>query len=181
MIKFRKIQEDDLEKIRNWRMKPEVTQHMYTDPKIIYDDQLKWLKKISLDNTCKYWIVNVDNEDVGLVSISKIDNVNKKAEWAYYIAEKSARGKGVGKAIELNILDYVFSELNLNKLCCEVFNDNELVVKIHEKYGSKIEGIRRSHILKKGEYKDVVEMGILKKEWERIKDDFDYTKVVFDE
>ena len=79
--------------------------------------------------------------------------------------------------MELNIHQYVFEDLGLNKLCCEVFAWNEIVIKIHQKYGSKIEGSRKAHIFKNGKYHDIVEMAILKKDWrERIKGKFDYHK-----
>ena len=32
--RLRKIRQDDLENIREWRMLPEITRYMYTDPKI---------------------------------------------------------------------------------------------------------------------------------------------------
>jgi RimJ/RimL family protein N-acetyltransferase len=68
--------------------------------------------------------------------------------------------------VELNVYTYVFDVLKLNKLCCEVFCSNDLVIKIHEKYGSKIEGTLKQHILKNGQFHDIVTMGILKSEWE---------------
>jgi len=178
-IIFRKVKESDLEKIRSWRTKPEVSRYMYTDPSITAEEQLQWFRRIDSDSTKKYWIVNVDGQDLGLALLYDIDLRNKRASWAYYIGEENYRGIGVGKNIELNILSYVFDTLSLNKLCCEVLVENERVVKIHEKFGSKVEGIRRQHVLKGDEYKDIVEMGILKEEWESIKDNFEYIKGTF--
>ena len=179
-MKFRAIVTEDLEKLRIWRMKQEVTKYLYTDPKISKTDQKRWYNKIKKDTTCKYWIVHVDGEDVGLVFLYEIDELHKRASWGYWIAEEGARGKGIGRAIELNILNYVFLKLNLNKLCCEVLKENDLVVRIHKKYGSQVEGIRRQHIFKKGEFKDIVEMGILKEDWEKLKDKFEYPKAEVD-
>ena len=45
--KARKIKEEDLEMIMNWRMSPEVTKYMTTDPKLTLDGQKKWLRKIN--------------------------------------------------------------------------------------------------------------------------------------
>lgn len=177
-ILFNKIQKYHLDTIMKWRMLPEVSDYMYTDPVLDIELQLSWFEKISIDNNRYDWVCNVDGEDVGVVTVSNIDYVNNKCDWAYYLASPTVRGKGIGKAIELNILDFVFNDLKLNKLCCEVFSSNELVVKIHEKYGSKVEGVRKSHICKKGEYKDIVVMGILKKDYEeQIKGKIDYTTI----
>ena len=62
--------------------------------------------------------------------------------------------------------------MKLNKLCCEVFCSNETVIKIHEKFGSKIEGTLRKQILKNGKYFDIVTMGILQDEWQIVKNNF---------
>ncbi len=177
---FRKVTEKDAEKILSWRTKPDVTKYMYTDLNISKEEQLDWIRKINSDDTVKYWVVNVDGDDVGLVYLYDIDFRNKKASWGYYVGEENARGKGIGKNIELNILSYVFDVLRLNKLCCEVFADNENVIKAHEKLGSKIEGIRRKHIMKNGQYRDIVEMAILSDEWENMKRLFKWYNAIFE-
>lgn len=180
-IVFRKINECDLETIRKWRMLPEVTKYMYTDPKLTQKSQERWYRKISADPTCAYWIIQVDGIDIGLIYLTNIDKTNRRANWAYYIAESSLKGRGLGTQLELNILYYVFDVLNLNKLCCEVFTWNERVISIHEHFGSKIEGRRRSHIYKDGQFHNIVEMGILKDEWEQIKRDTERIPAVFEE
>ena len=172
---FRKIREDDLDQILNWRTKPEVSSYMYTDIEPSMENQNIWFDNISRDSNRLDWIINFDGEDVGLLSLVKIDQLNRRCEWAYYLGSPNVRGKGIGKNVELNVLNYVFNTLNLNKLCCEVFVSNDFVIKIHEKYGSKIEGTRREQIYKNGEFHDIVEMSILKSDWiENIKDKLDY-------
>ncbi|MHB2153630.1 UDP-4-amino-4,6-dideoxy-N-acetyl-beta-L-altrosamine N-acetyltransferase [Calditrichota bacterium GD2] len=173
-LKFKKISEKDLEKIMNWRMKPEITKYMYTDPDLNIEKQLKWYKNHVIDNDReKYWLINVDGIDIGLVALTDIDKVNSRCYWAYYIGEFDYLGKGIGKQVELNVLTYVFDILNMNKLCCEVFTFNKKVIKLHEKFGSKVEGTLRQHIKKNNKYYDIVTMGILKEEWENIKNNFE--------
>ena len=175
MLRFRKITRDDLEMIRQWRMLPEVTKYMYTDPMLTLDDQTKWFEKIKGDQSRRDWIIQYDGEDVGLANITNIDNFNKNCDWAYYLASVNIRGKGIGKAVELNMHHYVFEELGLHKLCCTVFSWNELVINIHKKYGSRIEGIRKEHIFKNGKFHDIVEMAILKSDWgQEVKGKYEY-------
>lgn len=173
-VEFLKIREENLEMIRNWRNSPEVSNYMYTDDFITVDQQKKWFRQIKDDPTKKYWIIKVDDKYVGVVNLYDIDKRNKRCYWAYYLAESSIRGKGLGRLIELNIIKYIFEDLGLNKLCCEVLSFNEIVVKIHKKYGSKIEGHFREHIFKDGEFHDIFCMGILKEEWSEIKKNFDF-------
>ncbi|WP_062199837.1 UDP-4-amino-4,6-dideoxy-N-acetyl-beta-L-altrosamine N-acetyltransferase [Massilibacterium senegalense] len=179
MVKLRKIKKSDLKMIMEWRMSPEVTKYMYTDPKLTLEDQEKWYEKINQQSDVeKYWIIQLnDGTDVGVMSVNNIDILNRQASWAYYIGSIAARGKGLGRILECNMYDYVFDELKLNKLWCEVFEFNEKVINIHKKFGSKIEGVLKEHIYKNGEYFNVVRMGILKKEWEFEKTNHDYEKL----
>lgn len=45
-IILRKIKENDLENIIEWRMMPQVTKYMYTDPILTLEEQKIWLAKI---------------------------------------------------------------------------------------------------------------------------------------
>ncbi|RKX41786.1 MAG: UDP-4-amino-4,6-dideoxy-N-acetyl-beta-L-altrosamine N-acetyltransferase, partial [Thermotogae bacterium] len=56
-LSLKRITENDLELIMNWRMLPEVTKYMYTDPNLTMEDQIKWFKKISSDSTTSYWLI----------------------------------------------------------------------------------------------------------------------------
>ena len=163
--------------IRSWRNSSEVSKYMYSDDSISADQQIKWFRQIKDDPTKKYWIIKVDDKYVGVVNLYDIDKRNKRCYWAYYLAESSIRGKGLGRLIELNILQYIFEDLGLNKLCCEILSFNEIVVKIHEKYGSKIEGNFRQHIYKQGKFHDIICMGILKEEWSELKKKFEFEKI----
>jgi len=177
---FRKIEEEDLEMVLKWRTMPEVSSYMYSDFEPDMQKHKEWYKMMSDDATMKYWIVRADGEDIGVVNLFEIDLHNSRCNWGFYIGSTNVRGKGIGKSVELNILDYVFTKLKLNKFCCEVFVSNPHVIKMHEKNGSIVEGTRRQHMFKNGEFHDIVEMGITKDDWEKnIKDKVEYTKGVF--
>jgi UDP-4-amino-4,6-dideoxy-N-acetyl-beta-L-altrosamine N-acetyltransferase len=178
---FRNITEDDLEMILRWRTMPEVSTYMYTDFEPDMDQQRKWYQSISADPRRLDWVIAVDGEDVGLVSIVAIDTTNRRAELGWYLASPSVRGKGIGKSVEMNFLRYVFEDLNLHKLCVEALVGNESGIRVHEKCGAKVEGTRRDQIYKNGKYHDIVELGILRPDWERdIKDRVEYVRAKID-
>lgn len=174
IVEFVRLSEIHLEMVRNWRNSPEVSKYMYTDQHISEQDQVNWFEKVKNDSTKAYWVIKMDDKYVGVVNLYDINDLNKRCYWAYYLADPSVRGKGLGRLIELNILNYIFEILGLNKLCCEVFSSNEIVVKIHQKYGSKIEGEFRKHVYKEGDFRDIICMGILKEEWEEVKKKFKF-------
>lgn len=169
--RLRRLARSDLEIVMHWRMLPDVTRYMYTDPQLTMEDQARWFERISQSERDRIWIIEIDNpgKPVGVLSLSDIDTVNQRCCWAYYIGSDIARGRGLGKLLECNIYDYVFERLGLNRLWCEVLSSNERVVALHERFGSKVEGVLRQHIRKNGEFLDVVRMAILKTDWVALK------------
>lgn len=180
-LRFRKITENDLEMILKWRTRPEITRYMYTDIPYDMQNQTEWFGKIRNDVSRRDWIVQADGTDAGVVSIYKIDYTNYKCEWGFYMDPSAAKGKGVGNHVALNIQDYVFEKLGLHKLCGEIMADNTLVVKWHQLLGATLEGKRKQHIFKNGQFHDVIVSGLLKKDWEdKIKNKLDYIRGVFE-
>lgn len=179
-IRLRKVKEADLERIMNWRMQPSVTKYMYTDPQLTMEDQSKWHETIQKQN-CKYWVIRCDEHDIGLFCFYKIDYVNLRGDWGWYIAEPDFKGKGIGKLLLYNIYDYGFNKLGLNKLCCEALENNEKAISLYKKSGAEIEGVRKEHIIKGNENLAVVEMAILKSKWDAIKKGFHYECITIED
>jgi UDP-4-amino-4,6-dideoxy-N-acetyl-beta-L-altrosamine N-acetyltransferase len=176
-VKLKRMHEGALQKVLEWRTMPSITQYMYTDPKLTLEDQKKWFEKIQNDPSVRYWLIEVDGTEIGTIYLVDIDCVNLRCCWGYYIADMSFRGRGLGKILECNMYDYVFETLGLNKLWCEVFTFNEGVIKIHQRFGSEIEGTLNQHIRKNGKFYDIARMGILRDKWQNTKGNFSYEKI----
>jgi UDP-4-amino-4,6-dideoxy-N-acetyl-beta-L-altrosamine N-acetyltransferase len=181
IIRLRTINSDDLKKIMLWRMSPEVTQYMYTDPQLTMEKQKKWYKKINSDATCKYWIITYDNIDIGVVGLTDIDLANRRCNWNWYIGEISYRGSGIAQQVQYNICDYVFEKLQLNRLYSEVLATNLRNIKAYEKCGYMVEGILKEHILKNNVFYDVAICGITNSKWKAIKQDYIYREIQIEE
>ena len=80
------------------------------------------------------------------------------------------RGAGIGGKVEYNILSYVFDTLKYHKLCCEVLGFNEVVIKMHKKFGFKEEGIFKEHIYKNNQFHHVYRLAIFRKDWLALRD-----------
>ena len=53
-VTLRKVTEGDLEQIMRWRMDPEITRYMNTDPKLTLEGQKKWFAKVQQDPDVSY-------------------------------------------------------------------------------------------------------------------------------
>jgi len=163
---LRDLRTEDKDLVRAWRNHPEIAKYMYTDHEITEMEHERWFARILNDATSRFWIITGDGEAIGLLSISQIDSHNRRCYWAYYL-DPYTRGKGAGSFAEYSVLQHVFTELNLNKLCGEVLGFNRSVIKMHKRFGFVEEGVLRKHILKQGQWHDVVCVGILREEWEK--------------
>src|SRR5262245_33063860 len=115
--RLRLVRESDLERVMHWRMLPEVTKYMYTDPQLTIEQQRAWFHRISASERDRVWIVELveGQQPIGVLSLSEIDWTHRRCAWAYYIGETAARGIGLAKSLELNVYAYVFETLGLNK------------------------------------------------------------------
>ena len=165
-VRLRPATDDDSARILAWRNQPEVAQWMYSDHVIGADEHAVFMARVLDDSTRRYWIIELDGAPVGLANLADISQVNRKASWAFYLADPSTRGKGVGAFVEVYVLDFAFRELGLYKLCCEVLIENEAVWKTHESFGFVREALYRAHAWKAGLPRDVVGLGMLASEWE---------------
>lgn len=177
--RLRLLRDSDLETVMRWRMSPEVTRYMYTDPVLTLEGQRRWFQQVRHSGRDLVWVIELlaGDRPVGLLSLSDIDRVQRRCAWAYYLGETDVRGAGLARSLEMNICALVFEGLELNKLWCEVLAFNDRVVALHEKFGSRVEGVLRQHICKNGEYHDVVRMGLLRQEWPAVRERFGVTPV----
>ena len=164
-VDLRPIGLDDMVRVLVWRNLPEVATYMYTDHRITGAEHARWFAGAMNDETKRYWIIELDGEPVGLANLYDISALQKRAYWAFYLADDRVRGKGVGAATERWVLRHVFLDLELDKLCCEVLATNDGVVKMHQRYGFRIDGVLRRHVIKAGDRVDVVTMSLLRDEW----------------
>jgi UDP-4-amino-4,6-dideoxy-N-acetyl-beta-L-altrosamine N-acetyltransferase len=162
---LRPVEPGDQDRILDWRNSPDVRRYMYTDHIISPAEHARWFAGLEGDPSRRYWIIETGGQPVGLANLYDIDRLHQRCAWAYYLADPSVRGLGLGSFVEYWVLEYVFEGLRLAKLWCEVLASNEAVWRLHETFGFTIEARFRGHIAKDGERQDVFGLGILAADW----------------
>jgi UDP-4-amino-4,6-dideoxy-N-acetyl-beta-L-altrosamine N-acetyltransferase len=178
-VTLRKIKEDDLEKIMRWRMDPDITRYMNTDPVLTLEGQKKWLHKIETDDTVMYWMIQVEDIPVGIICLIEIDWEKKTSSWGYYIGEKSARSLKLAISLEMSLYDFVFDELGFDSLHNEVFALNKGVVKLHQACGSRIVETVLGEVQKNGQSYDIVHINIDRQDWQTIRSGKSYEHICY--
>lgn len=160
---LRPIEDSELELMLCWRNDSTVRANMYQNHKISLSEHLSWWKRINNSDHHQYFMYESNGIQSGIVGFTNIDSENKNSFWAFYASP--AAPKGAGSRMELLALDYAFNELCLHKLCCEVLDFNKSVIKLHKKFGFKVEGIFRDQYLRGNTFIDVYRLSMLASEW----------------
>lgn len=154
-----------IERIRNLRNSVEVSKYMYGDHQISTFEHAAWIESLRKKPCDRVMVVLYEKRVEGLVSLHAVSQEQKRAEWAFYLSEE-IQGKGVGGVVEFKLLDLAFEQMGLEKLNCEVLETNPKVIEMHQKFGFKVEGLRRANVVKEGERLGVVLLGMLRTEWQ---------------
>ncbi|MEO0226866.1 MAG: GNAT family protein [candidate division WOR-3 bacterium] len=98
---------------------------------------------------------------IGLIGVNNIDYINKRAKFGIFI-KRRYWGKGFGKEAMRIFLNYLFNQINLNKIYLEVLTENQRAIKLYKSMGFEPEGILKAHYYQDGRYKDVAIYSIFK-------------------
>ncbi|WP_415771400.1 UDP-4-amino-4,6-dideoxy-N-acetyl-beta-L-altrosamine N-acetyltransferase [Pseudomonas sp. LB3P38] len=151
-------------RVRDLRNQPDVRQYMYTDHEISDAEHTAWLGSLPDNPRQSVFVLMLDGAVRGVVSLNAISTLHKTADWAFYL-DSELQGQGLGSRLEFWLLDHAFGVAGLEKLNCEVLQSNPAVIRLHQKFGFSIEGVRRQNIIKDNVRVDVVMLGITRQEW----------------
>lgn len=110
---------------------------------------------------CVEWEKNIGNIEI------RINQKNRNAELGIVIFNKDYWSQGYGtESIQL-ILKYAFEILGLHKVYLNLVAYNERAGKAYQKVGFKEIGRRKEHRYSYGKYHDMIEMELMRSEWEK--------------
>ncbi|MFX1376830.1 MAG: GNAT family N-acetyltransferase [Promethearchaeota archaeon] len=106
-----------------------------------------------------------DKKPIGRIGLGYIDWINGWANVYIWIGEKAYWGKNIATEATELLIDYAFTELNLNKLHGGVIIDNIGSWTVAEKLGFVLEGIEEEEIYIDGKYHNYKTFRLLKEDW----------------
>lgn len=168
-VKLRPIQEDDLPQLVEWKNNREIS-HLTGGymPVTLTQEAIRY--ELEQESSSKYtFLIEIyDKTAIGYCGLMGVEPVSRRAELFIRIGYKEKQGQGYGKETLKSLLSFAFEDLNLNRLFITVFTDNTKAIALFEMLGFKKEGTLRSHQYAQGQYKNMVMMGLLRAEWEKI-------------
>lgn len=178
-VTLREIKETDLENIMRWRMSPDVTRYMNTNPKLTLEGQQKWLASIRTNPDVAYWLIQVDHQPAGVINLTGLQDPDGNLGWAYYMGEKHLRSLKTALSLEMSIYDHALDHLHKNAVYSDVFTLNQGVIQLHKLCGCETVEEKKHHICKEGTWYDVTYMRMTAEHWLAIRDNKKYTKIAF--
>lgn len=123
--------------------------HPYSD-----EDAERFVKMAMEHPTSIFKAIDVEGEAVGGIGIHPQNDIyEKNAELGYWLSEQHWR-KGIMTAAVLEMVNYGFSKLTINRIFAIPFGTNEGSKKVLVKAGFQLEGVLEKTIYKNGEYQD---------------------------
>lgn len=110
-------------------------------------------------------VAHKGDRHIGNASLQDIDWVSRSAAFAILIGDTRYWGQGIGLEVGRLIVQFGFERLNLNRVHCATPENNRAMQKLAATLGMEREGLRRQAFYKAGRYLDVVEYGVLRKDF----------------
>jgi RimJ/RimL family protein N-acetyltransferase len=171
-VYLRSYDKKDIPSILKFINDPEVNRNLA--PGIPYPmDTLaeeKWIEQQSANREKKSFAILLKQTDeyMGGCGINDIDWKNRFATLGIFLG-KPFWNQGYGTEAFGILINFIFSEMNMNKVKLFVYSFNQRAIRSYEKCGFRVEGVLRQEIFRDGQYFDQIAMGLLFSEWKERK------------
>ena len=164
-ITLSSVEEENLEQLRAWRNRPDLRKYFREYKEISRIMQVQWFSKINNDlNQVNFEIHDKETSKlIGHCGLYYINWIHRHAEFGIYIGDDTFRKGGYGSDALRTLIKYGFNDLNLNKIWCEVYSNND-AIDTYRHIGFKKEGTLRQTYFSEGKFWDADILSMLKEE-----------------
>jgi len=167
---LRRFTTDDAEDVyRNWASDPEVTRFLtwpcHSSPEASRAVLEQWAAQYA-DGDYFQWAISLKKTGhvIGSIAAVKIDMEIGSAEIGYCLS-RSYWGQGIMPEALIAVMQYLFCEVEINRICACHDVNNPKSGRVMEKAGMKLEGILRQAGKNNQGICDIVMRSALRREW----------------
>lgn len=132
-LSFREIESEDAEMILHWRTSQRVAKFMKTVVDHGVDEQKRWILNCRKRPDFYHWLIRDQGEDIGYVSLSEYDPINKSASWGFYVGDDER--VRLGGWVPPPFYHFCFTHLGIERLDAEILYFNTSVIDLHRLHG----------------------------------------------
>lgn len=158
---------DSLEQYAKWYANPEINKWVHANDQVqSIESTREWAESTNKDNNSFAFTIveKTARKAIGTCTCGVWGNA-RNGSLGIYLGEEHGKGYGT-EAINL-LLKFCFEELNTHRVELSVFTDNERAIKCYTKCGFKKCGVKHQCSYFEGSYRDLMQMEILRKDWEK--------------
>lgn len=169
-VRLRAIKEEDFAAFHRWWSDPELLTHQTTGPLTLRTQDANeemfrgWLK----DSQSSVNLSVERREDEILIGQCSLWGISPSGHWATLgiVFGRDYWNEGYGTEALSLVLNYAFHELNLNRVQLTVNADNARAIRAYKKAGFQEEGRAREAFFRDGQWRDMLYMGVLRKDFQ---------------
>jgi RimJ/RimL family protein N-acetyltransferase len=113
-----------------------------------------------------FFVIEVDGVVVGGCGLHHINRRDGCSQFGIGIYDPDYVGKGYGRDAIATLLRWAFRVQNFRRIWLETLAVNERAIRSYRALGFKEEGRLREHSFFDGRYVDLIQMGMLRSEWD---------------
>ena len=136
-LELTRLRHDKIELVRTWRNDRSISQYMEYREYISPEAQELWFSRIDNDENY-YFIITLQNEDIGLINIKDVDHSSKCGESGIFIWDERYLNSDVSFRATFALFDFAFDDLKLNRIISHVLSDNKRAIQFNKLMGFKI-------------------------------------------
>lgn len=165
---LRSIERDDLERCHDWINDEDLRSTLAQRYPMSLAQEADWIERTTRGQDPSRLIFAIclfeGDRHIGNCGLEGVDRDNGVATFGILIGEADCRGKGFGEEATRALCRFGFEEMNLHKIRLDVHAGNAGAMRTYERVGFRKEGVLREEAYRRGEYIDVIRMGLLRGE-----------------
>ncbi len=170
-LTLRRLKTSDSHDMYEYSCDPQVTKYLLWEPHKSHEqtkNYLHYVQKCYRDGRFHDWAVisNYDKKMIGTCGFTTLDFENNCAEIGYVLNPKYW-GQGIAAEAVRRVMDFGFMEMNVHRIEAKYIIGNDASRRVMEKCGMTFEGVKRSSMFIKGDYRDIGIYSILYDEYMR--------------
>jgi RimJ/RimL family protein N-acetyltransferase len=172
IVNLRPIEPGDAERRYRWFNDGEVTATLFSlryPFSMAYEERfLSERPANDFANGLRLAIETKEGRHIGNINLFDARAEDRKAELGITIGEKDCWSQGYGADAVVTVVRFAFEEMSLLRVWLTTFEFNERAIACYRKAGFHEEARLRQDAFRHGRYWDVLEMGILRDEFEAL-------------
>jgi RimJ/RimL family protein N-acetyltransferase len=167
-VLLRPMKQEDVTRQHEFNQDPElyVLDCDYPRPMPLEVAEARYNNSVKADDNNAHFAIEADGKYIGGITLMKLNDRNGNAELGVTIGDRAYWGCGFGRDAVRLMLRYGFHFLGKRRIVLTTHAKNERAIRCYRACGFVEEGRPRKVLWIDGEYVDLVNMSILREEWE---------------